>query len=278
MIVFLILHYLALEDTIECIESIKNTQLDKNYKIIVVDNGSTNNSYSMLLKRYESDSDVRILFSEKNVGFSRGNNLGFVYAKKNYQPDFIVMINNDTVIEQKDFCNIIVEKYKKYNFSVLGPDIVTADGIHQNPWIRNDFSKLSLKLFRLKQFIRIILSYLRIDSYIYKYFHRSDKRKVLLKGDYLDVPLHGAALIFSRNYINYFDGLDAITFLYFEEEILRYHCQKRGLLMMYSSDLRIYHKEDVSTKMFAKKSGEKERFEFKNRIIASKKYEKLIGK
>lgn len=277
MIVFLILHYIATKDTIECVESIRNTIKCHDYKVVVVDNGSPNNSFKELEQHFGENNDIDILHSDTNLGFAKGNNYGFKYAKEKYKPQYIVMINNDTIISQGDFCDVLEDKYSKYKYAVLGPDIVTKDGIHQNPWIREGFTYKQLRLFRMKQRLRIMLSYIGIDRYIYKKLHSNDVRKNVKIGNLLDVPLHGAALIFSEKYIETHDGLDARTFLYFEEEILRFHCKNEGLLMMYSSDLQIFHKEDVSTKMANKRPGEKERNEFKNRIAASKEYEKLIS-
>ena len=272
--VFLILHYLAIRETIECIESIKRSCL-QNKRIIVIDNGSANSSFEVLKEKYYDDDEVVLIRNDKNLGFAAGNNVGFRYAKEHFDPEFIIMINNDTIISQPSFLNIINEKYERYRFAVLGPDIITKDGIHQNPWIREGFGNFQIKIFRIKQKIRIVLSYLKLDQVLYQRIHKNNVRKSKVMGDVLDVPLHGAALIFSREYIDRFDGLDERTFLYLEEEILRLYCVKNHLLMMYSGDLEIYHKEDISTKMEAKKPGIKERNEFRNRIKSSYVYETI---
>lgn len=275
MFVFLILHFMATKDTMECINSILDSIDYEEKRIIVVDNGSNNDSFMELKETYENNPIVVLLRSEENLGFARGNNIGFKYAKNYFNPSFIAMINNDTIIDQQDFCKITINKYNTYQFSVLGPDIITKDGIHQNPWIRDGMSYKQLKIFRIKQKFRILLSFIKLDKYVYRIIHNSDSRIIGKQGDILDVPLHGAALVFSEKYIKTHDGLDDRTFLYFEEEILRSHCKNENLLMMYSSDLQIFHKEDVATKMIAKKPGIKERNEYKNRIESSKKYEEL---
>ncbi len=272
--VFLILHYLAEEDTSECIESIKKN-CNEEKRIIVVDNGSQNDSYKNLSKRYLGDPEVVLLHSDKNLGFAKGNNIGFRYAKYHFSPRFIIMINNDTCIYQKDFLRIINEKYEKYHFAVLGPDIITKDGIHQNPWIRNGFSKTGIVAFRMKQRLRILLTRLGIDDLIFKAIHSNDNRKNKVDGDLTDVPLHGAALVFSDLYISFFDGLDDRTFLYLEEEILKLYCDHYKLKTVYSGDLEIYHKEDVSTKAGTGSNRNKKLFEFKNRIQSSYVYEKI---
>ena len=120
---FVILHYLTTEDTVECIDSIiKNIKYD-NYNIIVVDNGSYNNSGEKLKRIYESNKSIKIILNKNNLGFAKGNNLGFNYAKYELNSDFVALINNDTIINQYDFITNIIKSYNKYNFDILGPDI-----------------------------------------------------------------------------------------------------------------------------------------------------------
>ena len=78
---FVILHYISITDTIECIESIlKNINYLK-YYIIVVDNGSKNNSGNILKEKYKNNSNVKVILNENNLGFARGNNVGYKLAK-----------------------------------------------------------------------------------------------------------------------------------------------------------------------------------------------------
>ncbi|AJX33472.1 glycosyltransferase [Burkholderia oklahomensis] len=69
------------------------TQLDyPRYEIVLVDNASSDASIDYVGKHFPS---VRIVKSEKNLGFAGGNNLGMQAAKG----DLIGLINNDTVVD-----------------------------------------------------------------------------------------------------------------------------------------------------------------------------------
>lgn len=73
-VIFVILHYQNIDDTINCINSIKKLQgLDSNYKIILVDNKSPNNTGKELEKKYINDSNIETVLLEKNYGFSKAN-------------------------------------------------------------------------------------------------------------------------------------------------------------------------------------------------------------
>lgn len=278
-IVYLILHYMAGVDTEECIESILNTseKSEHNISVVVVDNGSPNDSYEYLQSKYNGHDKVVLLHSDKNLGFAKGNNLGFVYAKNELKADFIVMLNNDTVLKQQDFNEVLVKKFEAENYGVLGPDIITADGYHQNPGSKQSWELSELRIYRLKKTIQ---KFLCISS---KYANkkansRGEYRKTTLEGDVKNTILHGACMIFSPVYIHKFDGICDETFLYMEEDILKLYADHYGFLMLYSSDLSIYHKEDVATDMVIETTSAKMRQKYSYIIQSSKVYSRLKKK
>lgn len=81
--------------TLDCLKSVVKVRYD-NYKILIVDNGSTDNSVRAIAKHYP---DVEILQLDSNVGYAAGNNAGFEFIK-NKNPDFVIFLNNDTLVER----------------------------------------------------------------------------------------------------------------------------------------------------------------------------------
>src|SRR5690606_31402758 len=129
------LHYLAIEDTLECVNSILENIVYKNYNIVIIDNGSENDSLFILNSKLGTVENIFIIESKENLGFAKGNNLGYEFAKKELDAESIIMINNDTVIEQNDFLSKIDEIYEETNYDILGPDIISLkDNQHQNPY------------------------------------------------------------------------------------------------------------------------------------------------
>ena len=53
-------------------------------------------------RKFKSYSELTIIKNEKNYGFAEGNNIGMGYALKNFNPNYILLLNNDTVVD-KDF-------------------------------------------------------------------------------------------------------------------------------------------------------------------------------
>ena len=73
---------MVVSETSACVESIKKIEGDK--KIIIVDNASPNGSVKQIRELYGADSTVDIIESSSNLGYARGNNLGYEYVISKY--------------------------------------------------------------------------------------------------------------------------------------------------------------------------------------------------
>ncbi|NLT52453.1 MAG: glycosyltransferase family 2 protein, partial [Ignavibacteria bacterium] len=251
---FVILHYLTIDDTIECVESILEKIDYPDYKIIIVDNASPNKTGEKLSTLYKDNLKITVIINSENLGFAKGNNVGFKYAKERLNSNFIALINNDTIIEDADFISIVLKKYEISKFDVLGPDVVSlADKKHQNPRELTIKSKARLiKLIRHHRFL-LGLNYFMIDSITEKlkkkffpkpFISNSSDKYLNYSTDQTNVKLSGCCLIFSQDYIKRSNGLFPETFLFSEEEILYYICKRDNLRILYSPDTSIIHKED----------------------------------
>lgn len=258
---FIILHYLNYEDTANCIESILHNVKAEEKEIVVVDNASPNGSGKKLKDRYEGTQHVTVIFNSRNDGFARGNNVGFRYAKENLNPDYIILINNDTVIKQADFCEKIDLVHSESGFAVLGPQIISmVDGINQNPVPYALPTKWKV-IRRLGMFCAMyLLSFVGCDGILSREKRRSDGENSLPS----DYQLHGSCLIFSPEYISRFNGLYDGTFMYCEEDVLKYACVKNHLKMVYSGQVSIFHKEASATGKAFGEGVSKRKFYYKN--------------
>lgn len=273
--VFVILHYCAVETTIQAVDTLlKCIQFD-DYEIIIVDNASPDKSGDLLEERYRDVASVHILLNSLNEGFARGNNVGYRFARENLKADFIICMNNDVMILQEDFLQRISEMYERERFHVLGPDIVTPEGEHQNPHRQRPF-----ELKEVTRIIRnrtVILWYLSIKRIL----HLQDKVRLIecwderrgkaeKKGMRSDSPLenvvlHGSCMIFSPIYLEWEEeAFYPESFMWMEEEILTYLCQKKKYRILYSPQIWVRHLEGVSTKSLKKRS---EKYEFYSRQL-----------
>lgn len=89
----------------KCIDSL-NAQTFRNFEVILVDNGSTDNSAVKLKQHYNGF--VNLISNQKNTGFCGGNNIGIRYAKG----ELIALLNMDAVAEP-DWLETLVQSAEK---------------------------------------------------------------------------------------------------------------------------------------------------------------------
>ncbi len=284
---FVILHYQTKTDTIECVNSILTNIENPGVRLIVVDNGSPNGSGAELKELFKENDRVEVLLSHENLGYTGGNNIGFQHAKHKYKADFVALINNDTIIRQHEFVDAIIDKYKSLPFHILGPDIVTLSGNHQNP-VFNKSSSLKAVQNYIKHYRKVLfLNYLGLDEILEKFkkffspesrIHLENIRKEIdHSSEQEGITLHGSAIVFSKLYINKYEGLYPGPFMYGEEAILDYFVKKDKLRTVYWPIVRILHKDDSSTNSVYRKALKKRRFYLKNSLRALRVLEKLFN-
>ena len=113
-----------------CLLSLKKKTDYKNYKAYVVDDSGKGEIGEEIKKRF---SWIDTIINKKNLGFSKANNIGIKKALKEYNPDYILLLNDDTEIIQKNWLKKMVkvgENYKK--IGILGCEIIYPDGRLQN--------------------------------------------------------------------------------------------------------------------------------------------------
>lgn len=103
LVSILLLNYNNQGDTIDCIESLKEIEYS-NYNILLVDNSSNDDSAKQFKHKYR---DIEIVVTPENLGYTGGINYGLKILS-NTDTDYILIINNDTLVE-KDFLCYMVE-------------------------------------------------------------------------------------------------------------------------------------------------------------------------
>lgn len=222
---FITICYNGFKDTCELIESLHKNLQSVSYEIIVIDNASREDEAAKIQKLYPTVIAIR---SDKNGGFSGGNNIGIRAAKGKY----LFLINNDTYIES-DEISCLTERLESR------PEI---GGV--SPKIRFAFPPQHIQFAGFTPLSQITLRNTMLG------FGCPDD------GSY-DTPhptpyLHGAAMMIKREVIEKVGIMPEIFFLYYEELDWSTSMTRAGYELWYEPRCTVFHKESQSTGQLSK--------------------------
>lgn len=117
-VIIVILNYNGANDLPLCLYSLR--QIDyPNYKVIVVDNHSEDDSVSLIRKKFK---EVKLIENKENLGFALGNNIGIKQALKD-GADYVLILNPDTKVSRSFLKKLVVLAEKEPQAGILGPRI-----------------------------------------------------------------------------------------------------------------------------------------------------------
>lgn len=132
----IVLCYNQINYTRECVESILNQTAYPNYELILVDNNSTDDTADYLKYLVEADDRIKIVLNQDNRGFAGGNNDGIRIANG----EFIVLLNNDTVVSRGWLTNMVKRFLNNEELGIVGP---VTNSIGNEAQIQVDYTEIS---------------------------------------------------------------------------------------------------------------------------------------
>ncbi len=119
----LILNYNTAALTLDCIDRALPL-LEKGWQILVVDNGSTDDSVGAIASRF---SQVELIATGRNLGFAGGNNAGLARARGGV----IVLMNSDAIASPETLGGLASAIMAEERLGALSPRLVTHAGTPQ---------------------------------------------------------------------------------------------------------------------------------------------------
>ena len=115
--------------TKQCVESIIKVTSYKNYQITILDNNSECElTYEWFEEAKKLDKRIRVLKADFEFNWSKLQNFGI----NNSDADLFVFLNNDTIVVDKDWLNILGENALRDDVGVVGPLLLYEDGTIQH--------------------------------------------------------------------------------------------------------------------------------------------------
>lgn len=208
------INYNGYRETAEFLDSAKASlsQNSYQYEMIVVDNASTHDDANRLEKEYPW---IKLVRSERNLGFSGGNNLGAKHA----MGDFYLFINNDVTFNSDMIEPLLARFAQDAKIGAISPSIYDFE---TNKLIFSGVRPLGKFMIRI--------NYTEDESVSQ------------------EIPLAiGTAVIVRKTTYDQTGGWPEPYFLYEEELDWSLNIRRCGFTIWYEKESAVYHKGSMTT-------------------------------
>ncbi|MEK4012837.1 glycosyltransferase family 2 protein [Peribacillus sp. FSL M8-0224] len=113
--------YNGINETLKCLQSLNRVNY-KNLDIIIIDDGSTDDSKEIISKKFPH---VTILNGDGNLWWSGGVNKGIKYALEN-DSQFVVLLNNDNIVNE-NFLDELLKVNKNNDNSIVASLVYSSN-------------------------------------------------------------------------------------------------------------------------------------------------------
>ena len=205
-----------------CLQEIYSQPLNFSFEVLVVDNQSSDRTRILV----EEFPEVQLIANDKNVGFSRANNLAVVKAAGRY----VLFLNPDVILDPNRIGDLISCLESDRRYGIVAPRLLYNNGIIQESARRypNIWVQTVARLPILNSFFQTLY-----DSYLMRdWDHRSSRN--------VDWVI-GAAMLCRKEDFYRVGKFDEDFFLYCEDVDLCYRFFKHGFSVFYFSEISFIH-------------------------------------
>ncbi len=220
LVVIVVINWNNARDTLACIDSLDKLNYT-NYHVLVLDNGSNDNSLTELDKATKDLSHFTVIETGDNLGFSGGVNFGISEAQK-LRADYIWLLNNDVEVAPDCLGKLVQAMQVNPDVAIAGSKIFLADRKDTIWHAGATFAKYTGQPKHLGLGV--------LDNNL---DYSTDKFV-----DYVT----GCSLMLREDLTNKIGVMDDRFYLYYEEADLCYRARKLGFKILYVSESRLWHK------------------------------------
>ena len=252
-VAIIILNWNGWKDTIECLESLYQVTYPA-YCVIVVDNGSEDESVEKIkeyckgksifcleytkqevetlnikIKKAFYHKNLILIKNDKNYGFAEGNNIGIRFALKALDPDYILLLNNDTVVDKYFLDELVKIAEKDKRIGIVAP---------------KQFSYYNPEDVELRAHEINLIKLIKETLFIQREKEREKNREIDREIDWVQA----SCLLIRKEVIRKVGLLDPKYFISWEDLDLCITVRKAGYKIIHSSKSKFWHKVSKSVK------------------------------
>lgn len=232
-----ILNYRRPDLLADCLASIYTAPARHGIEVWVVDNASGDASVPIVRERFPQ---ARLIVSPANLGFSRGNNLALREIMAAGSADYVMLLNNDTVVPAGALDDLVDYLEAHAAVGAVGPRLLLPDG-SLDMACRRSFPSPEIAFYRMSGLARLFPHSPRFGRYNLTYLDPSQEAEV--------DALVGACMLLRAPVIAEVGLLDEQFFMYGEDLDWCYRVKQYGWRIVYYPRVTIHHyKRAASTR------------------------------
>jgi len=223
-----ILHYKGAGLTKKCLSSLlKQKGEGFSLEMIVVDNASPEP-----LKGLRKSERVHFLKSEKNLGFSEGNNLGIRLALRK-GADLVLVINNDTLADEKLIDDLLKTAREEKTGGIFSPQIYFAPGYeyHRTRYEKGDLGRVIWYAGGQIDWANMLASHRGVDEVDWGQFNRTEETEFI----------SGCCMLIKKEVFDQVGFFDPKYFLYLEDNDFCQRVKKAGFKLWFVPRAKLWH-------------------------------------
>jgi len=220
-----VLNWNGLEDTVACLESLKKITYPS-YEVVVVDNCSRGNDAEALEEKFRGYAHV--VRNDRNYGYTGGNNIGIRHVLDRTSPEYLLILNNDTVVAPDFLERMIKTAESDASIGIAGPKVY----YHEFPdRIQSAGAKVNMRKGQAS-----LIGVKEVDTGQY-----DEQREV----DYVI----GCCLLIKREVTQKVGLFDENYFCYWDETDYCFRAREAGYRIVYVPGAKIWHKAPMKLKV-----------------------------
>lgn len=139
----IVLNYNGKKLLLKCLNSLLGFTEYSSYEIVVVDNGSMDNSVQAVQKMFGAEKKIKVVTLAENFGYAEGNNIGYKNISEN--TEYVVVLNNDVITNEKNWLRLLVEFLEKHQDVGEAQPLIYLEDNQKNlsGWKMNVFGEFS---------------------------------------------------------------------------------------------------------------------------------------
>jgi GT2 family glycosyltransferase len=210
---------------------VEYSSLNKPMKIFEFSQKEYLNSPRVFTDEYDvisSREKIIILKNNENHGYAQGNNLAMDFALEQLDPDYILVLNNDTVVHENFLTEMVNAAQKHEKVGAVTPKVYYYDYQGRNDVISHAGETFNLYIGRGKRFCKN-----QVDNGQCDHPRNVD-------------TIEGCSILLKREVLEKVGLFDPIYFAYWEDTDLSFRIRRHGYKLLYVPQAKIWHKIGVS--------------------------------